>query len=286
MRKIGFITFLFLFQCIAQAQTVDVYLIGGQSNATGQGQIKNLPIHFVIDKEVKLFYSKYINKGEESMQWLPLRPASESKDRFGCELSLGNTLHNLYPDHQIAIIKHALSGSNLFAQWNPGNLPGEKQGLEYTKFIETVQAGLTALKEQGYTPTIKAMVWQQGEADARTDSGEKNNKAYGRNLKNFIQQVRKDVECENMLFVFGSVLPFSAERFSGRDLIKRAQHQVAESSHSDLSVKNAILIEADDLQMLSTDYHTPNSKDDVHVGTFGQLTLGERFAKTLFKSQQ
>lgn len=265
-----------------QAQKyVDVYLIGGQSNSTGQGKVSNLPQSFVIDTNVMLFYSKYTNKGEGSMKWQPLCPASESKDRFGMELSLGNSLQKLYPERKIAIIKHGLSGSNLYAQWNPGNRQGEVQGAEYKKFVETVDAGIKALKEEGYTPVIRAMMWQQGEADARELAGEANNKAYGKNLKNFIEQVRKDVRCENMPFVYGTVLPLAAERFPGRELVKEAQRLVSEATHSELSVKNAILVEADDLQMLHSDYRSPAPKDDVHLGTFGLLTLGERFAKTI-----
>ena len=279
MKKLLLLFLLLQALYTVQAQEVDVYLIGGQSNSTGQGRVANLPQSFTIDKDVMLFYSKYTNQGENSMQWISLCPASESKDRFGAELSLGNTLHQYYPDRKIAIIKHALSGSNLYEQWNPGNLPNEVQGPEYKKFIETIQAGIKDLRNQGYTPIIKAMFWQQGEADARELAGEKNNKTYGKNLNNFIRQVRKDIGCENMPFIFGTVLPLSAERFPGRTLIKEAQNQVAEASHTSLSVKGAVLVEADDLQMLYTDYRTPYPKDDVHLGTFGLLTLGERYAK-------
>lgn len=220
------------------------------------------------------------------MQWMPLCQASESKDRFGMELSLGGALHRYYPNRKIAIIKHGLSGSNLYSQWNPGNLEGSEQGPEYKKFIETVRAGIEDLKKQGFQPVIRAMFWQQGEADARELAGEANNKAYGKNLNNFIHQVRKDVDCEDMLFVYGTVLPLAAERFPGRDLVKEAQRQVAEAARSLLSVRRAMLVEADDLQMLHTDYQTPNPKDDVHLGTFGQLMLGERFADAIYQIQK
>lgn len=287
MKKNLFTALLLIFGYTLQAQqTIDVYLIGGQSNATGQGRVSNLPQSFIIDKEVMLFYSKYTNKGEESMKWMPLCPASESKDRFGIELSLGNRLHRYYPERKIAIIKHGLSGSNLYAQWSPGNVAGSKQGAEYKKFVDTVLDGLAQLEKQGYRPVIRAMCWQQGEADARELAGEVNNKAYGRNLNHFIHQVRKDVGCETMLLVYGTVLPLSAERFPGRMLVKEAQRQVAEEGHSEWSVKGALLVEADDLQLLHADYQTPYPKDDVHLGTFGLLNLGERFAKAIYERQK
>lgn len=286
MKRIFFLLLFLIVCCVMHAQVVDVYLIGGQSNTTGQGRVSNLPQSFVIDKEVMLYYSKYTNNGENSMQWMPLCPASESKDRFGMELSLGGALHRYYPERKIAIIKHGLSGSNLYSQWNPGNLEGGERGPEYKKFIETVRAGIEDLKKQGLQPVIRAMFWQQGEADARELAGEANNKAYGKNLSNFIYQVRKDVDCEEMLFVYGTVLPLAAERFPGRDLVKEAQRQVTEAARSQFSVQRAILVEADDLQMLHTDYQTPNPKDDVHLGTFGLLMLGERFADAVYQIQK
>lgn len=285
--KKNYLWLLLLFFCsVIHAQVVDVYLIGGQSNTTGQGRVSNLPQSLIIDKEVMLYYSKYTNGGENSMQWIPLCPASESKDRFGMELSLGGALHKYYPEKKIALIKHGLSGSNLYSQWNPGNQEGCKQGSEYKKFIETVSTGIAELKKQGFQPVIRAMFWQQGEGDARDLAREVNNKAYGKNLNNFINQVRKDVGADDMLFVYGTVMPLAAERFPGRDLVKEAQRQVAEAANSPLSVKGAILVEADDLQMLHSDYKTPSPKDDVHLGTFGQLMLGERFAKTVYQAQE
>ena len=150
------------------------------------------------------------------------------------------------------MIKHALSGSNLYQQWNPGNRPKNIRGEEYIKFIKTVKDAITNLKQQGYRPIIRAMVWQQGEADARDIAGMEQSRQYSSNLKNFIEQIRKEFNSENMLFVYGTVMP-------------------------------TLLIPADDLQMLSNDYQTPAPKDDVHLGTFGILTLGERFADAIYQ---
>lgn len=276
-----------LFCCIisfiqVSAQKIDVFIIGGQSNATGQGYVRNIPNSFQLDTTVLFYYSRFLNNAEGGDTWQPLCQASETKDKFGVELSMGTKLHALFPERKIALIKHALSGSNLYEQWNPGNRPGEFRGAEYDKFIKTVKEGLAKLVENGYTPVLKAMVWQQGEADARDIAGLEQSYRYGINLKNFIGQLRKDLNSENMLFVYGSVMPLAAERFIGRDFVRSAQIAVSESSQSDLSVKNAVWVYADDLQMRRTDYHTPYPEDDVHLGTYGILTLGERFADTIF----
>lgn len=281
---------LFLFVCgmmqSVVAQEIDVYLIGGQSNATGQGYMRNIPAAFKVDTTVQFYYSRYLNQGEGGGQWTALCQASETKDKFGVELSLGTKLQSLYPERRIALIKHALSGSNLYKQWNPGNRVGETRGTEYAKFVETVKNALADLKKQGYRPVIRAMVWQQGEADARDIAGMDQSRRYGTNLKNFIEQVRKEFGCEEMLFVYGTVMPLAAPRFTGRNLVKDAQTAIDENSGSVLSVKNALLVPADDLQMQCNDYKTPMPNDDVHLGTYGILTLGERFAEAIYKEMK
>ncbi|MCZ8373280.1 hypothetical protein O6P32_11275 [Phocaeicola sp. KGMB11183] len=265
---------------------VDVFLIGGQSNATGQGIVKNIPSSFHTDERVHFYYSKFLNQGEGGGQWTALCSASDTKEKFGVELSMGTALKKYFPNREIALIKHALSGSNLYSQWNPGNRNGEKKGLEYEKFINTVQKALGELREQGYHPVIRAMVWQQGEADARELAGLDNSRMYGNNLRNFILQIRKELEAPDMLFIYGEVIPMPAIRFPGRELVRQAQIEVSEGACSPLSVKNAILVEGDDLQMKRTDYQTPVPQDDVHLGTFGLLTLGERFAKAIYDNSK
>jgi hypothetical protein len=91
----------------SERKPVDVYLIGGQSNATGQGYMANLPQGVKPDQRVMLFHSSgHLKSGAEPNTWIPLRQASESPDRFGPELGFGNRLQQLQPDRKIAIIKH------------------------------------------------------------------------------------------------------------------------------------------------------------------------------------
>lgn len=265
------------------SQEIDIVLIGGQSNATGQGYIRNIPNCFEIDTTVKLYYSKFLNRGEGSEIWGPLSQASGSKEKFGVELSLGTTLQGNLPSKRVALIKHTLSGSNLHTQWNPGNIEGEEMGLEYQKFITTVKNGLAQLEKEGYKPIIRAMVWQQGEADARTDAGIERSKNYAKNLNNLITSIRTEFNSPDMLFVYGEVLPLTAERFPARDLVRAGQIEVSEDSGSSYSLKGAILVESDDLQMIASDYKSPTPNDDVHLGTYGLLNLGERFAKEIIE---
>lgn len=265
---------------------IDVFLIGGQSNAVGVGIIKNIPASFQVDTTVSIYYSKYLNQGKGAEYWRPLHQASVKEEWFGVELSMGTALTKYFPNRKIALVKHALSGSNLYEEWNPGNREGERQGVEYAKWLNTVKTSLLPLREKGYEPVIRAMVWQQGEADARDIAGLDNSRKYGENLRNFICQVRKDLQTPEMLFVYGEVMPNVAARFPGRNLVRNAQIDVSEGACTSLSLKNTILVEGDDLQMISTDYQTTLPQDDVHLGTYGLLTLGERFAKVIFDNSK
>lgn len=267
------------------AKEINVILIGGQSNATGQGYVKNLPACFKTDERVLLYYSRYLKGTKPAEQLIPLSPASESPDRFGVELSLGTALQKKFPQKKWAIIKHALSGSNLFCQWNPGKTPQDKPGEEYVKFLRTVRNGLETLKKQGHTPVLKAMAWQQGEGDARDIAGKENSRAYGKNLNHLINRIRTDLNAPDLVFVYGSVLPVPIPtRFPGRDEVRQGQKNVAEHARTPLSVSNAVYVPADDLQLRSMDFHTPYPTDTLHLGTHGILTLGERFAAAMEKA--
>lgn len=123
------------------AKPIDVYLIAGQSNATGQGYMANLPDGFTPNPKVLLFHSgkPHLDSGTEPNIWLPLHQASESPDRFGPELGFGNRLAELRPSRRIALIKHAHSGTNLYEDWEPRKdaTDADHFGPQFKTFVET-----------------------------------------------------------------------------------------------------------------------------------------------------
>ena len=260
---------------LAKPVPIDVYLIGGQSNATGQGYIANLPEDVTPDPRVMLFHSgkPHLNSGGESLTWMPLRQASESPDRFGPELGFGNRLQELLPDRKLALIKHAHSGTNLHTHWKPGEGPQDQI------FEETVEAGLTELREIGYAPILRGMIWQQGESDAKDAE---NAAAYGANLAGFIQSVRTRFSVPDLRFVYGKVLP-PPNAGANRDLVRAGQLAVDETSGDARSVPGARLVDTDDLDHRATDPNTRYPTDHVHFGTLGTWEMGRRFAEAMVK---
>ena len=258
------------------AKPIDVYLIGGQSNATGQGYLANLPSDFKPDQRVLLYHSGgHLKSGAEPNTWIPLRQASESPDRFGPELGFGNRIQERMPGRKIALIKHAYSGTNLHAQWHPGEDADDRAhwGPQFTAFVDAVDGGLTALRQQGYAPSIRGMLWQQGESDAK----EKVADAYGTNLAHLIARVRQQFNCPELLFVYGQVLP-PPNSGAWRDKVRQGQKDVDQDSGSPLAVKGALLVKTDDLNHRADDPNTKYPKDHVHFGTAGTLELGRRMA--------
>lgn len=292
MRDIKILVALLLFACanqlFSQSKSIDVILMGGQSNATGQGYLKNIPADFKADKSVLFYYSKWLKGQGEAAKWIPLSNASGSKDKFGAELSLGTEYKRLNPDRPLAIIKHALSGSNLYAQWNPGadNTDHKQQGEEYKKFVETVDDALKQLQELGYKPEIKAMTWQQGEADARDIAGMERSRAYGKNLQHFIHRVREQFHAPDMLFVYGYVIPVDQPRFTGRKEVRQAQFDVSQFSGHALATKGAILVQSDDLPLRCVEPGVNMPGDKVHFNTKAQIELGRRYANAIAGNKQ
>lgn len=258
------------------AAEIDVYLIGGQSNAAGRALISNVVLDpgqigsntaQLTNTDVRFYYSETVdaNAGATPNAWTTLQPAAQFEGYFGPEIGLGNRLAELYPDRTIALIKHAKGSTSLASDWNP---TGEG-GAQWQLFVQTVQAGLQALIDEGHTPVLRGMVWQQGETDANSESG---SEAYGSNLKQFIAAVREEFSAPDMAFVYGTILQKESRPFGAK--VRAGQEAVDEDAQSPLSITGANLINADDLK---TNYNN----DLVHFDYISQIELGKRFAEEL-----
>ena len=145
----------------ANGSNVDVFLLGGQSNAVGVGFISEVSdLSVLYNRQIMLYHSSSLNSGQPARQWTTLRPAAGSLGNFGPEIGFGNRVAELFPGHQIAIIKHAVGGTDLGAEWNPGTHSDDVDhfGVQFKIFVETVDAGSDSLIAQGYTPVIKGML--------------------------------------------------------------------------------------------------------------------------------
>ena len=260
----------------------EVYLIGGQSNATGQGYISNMTDTMKINKRVIIFHSgkPYLESGFAPYTWQAMHQASESPDRFGPELGFAEKIKPFNLNAQMAVIKHAHSGTSLNSDWNPGANSADTThfGADYKEFLKTVNAGLDSLRKRGFVPIIKGMLWQQGEAEAAySDSA---SALYGIMLKHFISRVREQFNAPQLAFVYGYVCPppLQGPRIK---TVRQAEHDIDQDSGTALSVPGAFVIPTDDLEHRAKDHNTPLPNDELHFGTDGTWLLGVRMAEKM-----
>ena len=233
----------------ASANLVKVILLGGQSNAVGQGNNAGLPtspVNLQLPQDDVLFYYT----GGPGLT--TLRPGSGgvtmgSEAKFGVEVTFGREIADASPSVTYAIIKHAESGTALYNDWAPGT------GPSYTVFRNTVAAGLAALQNAGYTTEIVGMLWHQGESDAL--EGQQAN--YANNLTAFIADIRSH---------YGANLPF----FIGEIRQNGPAYMTVVNAQAAIAAADpfARFVPATDLSFY----------DLFHFDAAGMITLGERFA--------
>ena len=192
----------------AAPEDVYVYLIGGQSNAAGNGYIMDLSEEErAITYEHVFFYAGGDCLNPVCKDQL-MRVSAENGQghyaySFGLEIGMAKVFTEEYGKDGVkrAIIKYAYDGSSIKSlsdgrDWNVYDDAGT--GAHYTQFIEVVQAGLQALRAEGYNPVIKGMAWMQGETDYLV-------KDYEARLKALRDKVRVDLQAPQMYFVMGEI---------------------------------------------------------------------------------
>ncbi len=227
-------------------KTIYVILFGGQSNALGWGYRQYLldigsplaepqadvdlftgvemvlPLHTLTNLQSGSANSR-INAGIPQYPAITNAPVS----RFGPELSMGRTVRDQihFPNAKVAVIKHAVGGSNLYSQWLPDGTAGSaSDGPLYQAFQTTVQKGLVALRNRypDHGIEILGMGWVQGESDSGSHAAE-----YQANLATFIQDVRATYG-SNLVFVLSKLSP-NQSTSANYDIIRAAQQAVADA---------------------------------------------------------
>jgi len=274
---------------------VDVYLLGGQSNMSGQGLTNGIPAGQETITGVLYYHSTTVhgNTLPETL-YTNVTPAGATITTFGPEIGFANRIKQLRPGAQMALIKYSVVGTSLIWDWRPGANAADTAnwGAQFSGFVNTMNNGLAALRAAGYEPRIVGMLWQQGEQDAKdgwvytdtpptpianeTDAGS----LYETNLVHFIARVREqftaDIAPEGLRFVQGTVLPYNGAvapvKFPARQTINTAKLDIDENSGSPVSVPNTSTVYCD--QTI-----TPSGADEVHLTAEGQLMLGKLMAE-------
>ncbi len=254
--------------------TVRVFIFAGQSNMVGSDSrvedIKRFPPFAGLElpqPAVKFSYSIGRETKLNSNGWVDLQPVNNV---VGPELSFARKVTEQV-EAPIAIIKCAAGGTHLGGDWNPDQPEGFKM---YPLALELVRSSLAELDRQKIPYRIEGFVWHQGEndmfnADYMAD--------YGKNLANFLQCWRRDLEVPDLKFYLGELC---TKTIWGMDLrpsmyaISLGQKSVAEAD------PNAIYIPTSHVGVeigggVGLHYH---------YGTLGQLEQGVNYADAYLRT--
>ncbi len=211
-----------------------VYIMAGQSNMMGRAKTHYLPPTYRKTPNNVTFY--YQGRERKLAQYA----------YFGPEVSFAHNVARAFPQDRHIIIKHVATGSSI-QQW----LPGQRL---YQGLLRQVNFSLKT-----DNPKIEAVVWMQGENDARTRA-----KAvqYAPRLTRFIHSLRKDLNAANSQFILGEISP-EDKAFPMVSVVQQQQRKVS------TQVANAQLISTQGLGKIF---------DHVHFSAPGQMELGRRFA--------
>ncbi len=235
---------------LSQAATVKVFLLGGQSNMDGRAESSGLPTELQSPQDDVLFYY--------GSTLTTLRPGSGTD--FGPEVTFGRTIADALPSETFGLIKYAVGGTSLDADWDPAT------GSTYTAFRNTVTNGLAAITGAGHTYEIVGMLWTQGERDAITG---RTAAQYEADLDEFVADVRTRYGADLPFFLSQLSSGQTAINSTGLAAIRAAQESYAASDPL------AWMIETDGMTLKT---------DNLHFDAAGQIDLGEAFGQAYIAS--
>ncbi len=177
------------------------------------------------------------------------------------EESFEPSVKKAFPEDEVIIVKDAHSGQPIrrwYKNWKPatGNQP-KATGDLYERLMAKVKTNIAEKRPDSVT-----FVWMQGERDAREKHGE----VYAAGLTGLINQVREDLEREDINFIIGRLSDFdNADKvYPHWTKVRKAQTEVSKADY------RVAWINTDDLN---------GPENDLHYTKDGYIKLGNRFAE-------
>ena len=278
---------------VSDKGTIDVWLIGGQSNAAGYAQ--DILKESEYDERYTNGFSNilYYGSADDNVisSFTPVRIGLGAKSNFmGAEIGIASALGS--SDGMNAIIKFARGATYLYPDGNTDasktygtwtspsyiasngiSTEGNLNGALYHEFMETVTEGLALLREQGYTPVIRGMWWMQGEAETNREALANE---YAALLEALINDVRSDLstitgtDLSEMPFVAGNVYRNKAVDANGDYTYSQPPYLSKVNEQQSVvaaKLKNVFVVKTEGLEQ----------KDGWHFISSGQKYLGEQF---------
>jgi hypothetical protein len=235
-----------------QLEKTLIFVLAGQSNMSGRGEVKELPESLRNGDSRVWMYS---NAGA----WVPARePVDNPKNQtdkvsedgagVGPGLSFGVALAQRTPGVRIGLLPCAKGGSTIDS-WKPA--PSR----------DTLFGSCAArIKEARAYGDIAGVLWYQGEVD-RPDPGHWRDAFPG-----LVEAFRREI---------GPRAPFVYTRLgdlAGRYKDKQSELQAFRAMQEGISLPNAVMVDAGGLEL---------SAGGIHLTTAGYVILGQRYAEAM-----
>lgn len=182
---IGLIILVTPFNLKAQ-ETIDLFILAGQSNAQGwTGDAAQYPQEDIeLDASI-LFNWTFFNKESSNGEWehMQAQKGRFPAGHFGLEVSFSRALKKA--GFNPSIFKYSQGATGLSRDWKK---PGEN-GI-YDHMAKDLKAAIEDLERQNYKVVIRGFIWIQGESDAGDDFTANN---YQKNLELLLDDLRKNV---------------------------------------------------------------------------------------------
>lgn len=281
-----------------KGKLIELYLIGGQSNAVGSSEHKGqLP---GVYKNVGYagcceMMRTGVPSGQYNLQnfyWEVKAGYGGITTRVGPEYGMAQVLDPYYTGETKAFIfKSAAGATNLLnvefgagnwyprSLWDEGYDPGktsESMGFQYYWFVENFRLVYNKLVEDGYHPVVKGMAWMQGESDLPFY------RAYENLIKTFITDLRSDLvqitgdeKLYQMPFVMGEI----CTSFDGYNnpYAPKFNAMLADAA---AAMENVYVIDTSDFACVDQ-YGNVVGSDRYHFNWADMEQLGIRFASKL-----
>ena len=249
----------------AHADTIDLYIISGQSNAfESRVEVSDGVPAELTSAHPDIRYAYFDMFYNSATSWGTLRPRTLYSPSpgigVGLEMSFGTAI-SAASDNPIAVIKAYRGGADLDEDFDPQATDGL---MAYSSMMGYINTRVGELESQGHTVNLKGFAWIQGESDA-AESVEQSER-YGDNLANLIDTLRSDFSAPDLPFVYnrlniGTDYPYEAGVRAGQEWVTQNRSGVA-------------MVDVDDVALDSGLHHYPvNSK----------IEIGRRFADAMIQ---
>lgn len=285
-----------------EQKTIAMYIIAGQSNASGYSPVNQIPVAYKSEHDGGFKNVHYYGRAD-GRYWTDFNTTVDfglgrSSEHFGAEVGIAERHTAMCPDQEAIIIKCALGSVYLVdtvnsitsnsGNWCPPTYKdsyknGDKSGLLYRQLISYVTAAAKHYTDLGYKIDLKGTFWMQGEAETIDSSYTESTGNYKACLKALIGDLRNDYaeilndeSAKKSAFVIGRISPTFQKRVNGDavDAVKRIQAEVAGE------VDGAYITEKDYITY-NPDTDTCEGPDTAHFSGKDMIAIGQNVGNLL-----